>query len=257
MDEPPLEPADAGSSVPVTVTGPPGAPVDLWLRQRRSTGWSRLASGRLDAAGRWTTSHPGADDVEHWASSQGLSSPDGGTLATPVLRAPASAALGTRVELTGRARPGDEVVVESRRRGSATVTRTTLLADAAGAFRTGYAADDEYEHRVIAASRTGALRRTTVAPTALGAPAARPGTPVLVRGTARPGAEVSLLVSRGTPSVAVAGRRPRAVTPYAVGRTVTAGPDGTWSASWTPAASTRWYARSDGNASPLQSTSVR
>jgi hypothetical protein len=249
--------ADAGSAVPVTVTGQPGAPVDLWLRQRRSTGWSRLASGRLDAAGRWTTSHPGADDVEHWASSQGLSSPDGGTLATPVLRAPASAALGTRVELTGRARPGDEVVVESRRRGSPTVTRTTLLADAAGAFRTGYAADDEYEHRVVAAGRTGALQRTTVAPTALGAPAARPGTPVLVRGTARPGAEVSLLVSPGTPSVAVAGRRPRAVTPYAVGRTVTAGPDGSWSASWTPTASTRWYARSDGNASPLQSTSVR
>jgi len=249
--------ADAGSAVPVTVTGPAGAPVDLWLRQRRSTGWTRLATGRLDATGRWTTSYPGTDDAEHWASSQGLSSPDGVTLATPVLRAPASAALGARVELTGRARPGDEVVVESRRRGSAAVTRTTLLADAAGAFRTGYAADDEYEHRAVAASRTGALQRTTVAPTAVGAAAARPGTPVLVRGTARPGAEVQLLVSRGTPSVAVGGRKPREVTPYTVGRTVTAGPDGSWSTSWTPGATSRWYAWSDGNASPLQSTSVR
>jgi hypothetical protein len=251
---PPL--ADAGAPVPVTVAGPAGAPVDLWLRTRGRPGWSRLASGRLDAAGRWSTSYPGNDDVEYWASSQGVSSPDGGTLATPVVRGPASAALGTRVELAGRARPGDEVVVESRRRGSRVVTRTTLLADAAGAFRTGYAADDEYEYRVIAGSRRGALQRTTVAPTALAAPA-RPGQPVLVSGTARPGAEVQLLFSPGTPSVAVGGRRPRAVTPYSVGRVLTAGSDGRWTASWTPAGVSQWYARADGNSSPLQSTAPR
>ena len=174
-----------------------------------------------------------------------------------MLLSPAAAALGARVELTGRARPGDGVVVESRRRGTAAVTRTTVVADGSGAFRTGYAADDEYEHRVIAASRMGALQRTTVAPTALGAPATRPGTAVVLRGTARPGAEVQLLFSPSTPSVALAGRRPREVTPYAVGRVLTAGPDGRWSTSWTPGATSRWYARSDGNSSPLQSTSVR
>jgi hypothetical protein len=207
------------------------------------------------------TSYLGDDDVEHWASSQGLSSTDGGTLASPVVRGPASAALGARVELNGRARPGDEVVVESRRRGSALFTRTTLLADRTGAFRTGYPADDEYEYRVVAGSRAGALQRTTVHPTvspiALGAPATRAGVPVLLRGTARPGAEVQLLFSRGAPSVAVAGRRPRAVTPYTVGRVVMAGPDGRWSASWTPDATSRWYARSDGNPSPQQPTAVR
>jgi hypothetical protein len=249
--------ADAGSSVPVTVTGPAGTPAELWLRKRRSTGWSRVASGRLDAAGRWATGYLGDDDVDYWASAQGVSSPDGSTLATPVVRGPASAALGARVELTGRARPGDEVVVESRRRGAATVVRTTLVADASGAFRTGYTADDEYEHRVISASRMGTLHRTTVAPTALGAPATRRGTAVLIQGTARPGAEVQLLFSPGTPSVAVAGRRPRDVTPYALGRVVTAGPDGRWSTSWTPGGSARWYARSDGNTSPQQSSAVR
>ena len=248
--------ADAGSQVPVTVTGTPGATVDLWLRKRGSTGWSRLSTGRLDGAGRWTTAYLGDDDVHYWASSQGLSSPDGGTLATPVLRGPASAALGSRVELTGRARPGDQVVVESRRRGSTAVTRTALVADSSGAFRTCYAVDDEYEHRVLAADRRSTLQRTTVAPTASGAPAVRQGTPVQVQGTARPGAEVQVLVSRGARSLAVAGRRPRAVTPYAVGRVVVAGPDGRWTATWTPAASSHWYARSDGNTSPLQSTSV-
>ena len=248
--------ADAGSSVPVTVTGTAGAPVDLWLRRRGSVGWSRLAAGRLDAGGRWSTTYLGSDDVEYWASSQGVSSPDGGTLATPVLRGPASAAFGARVELTGRARPGDEVVVESRRRGSTAVTRTTLLPDGTGAFRTTYAADDEYEHRVIAGSRTSALQRTTVAPTALAAPARR-GDPVQINGTARPGAEVQLLFSRGTPSVAVAGRRPRAVTPYTVGRVLTAGSDGRWTATWTSAGGSHWYARSDGNTSALQSTAPR
>jgi len=249
--------ADAGSSVPVTVTGTPGAPVDLWLRKRRSTGWTRLAIGRLNTAGRWPTSYLGDDDVEYWASSQGLSSPDGGTLVTPVVRGPASAALGARVQLTGRARPGDEVLVESRRRGSAVFTRTALVADSTGAFRTGYAADDEYDYRVVAANRLSALQRTTVAPTALSAPLSRPGTPVVLRGTARPGAEVQVLFSPGAPSVAVAGRRPRAVTPYSVGRVATAGSDGRWSTTWTPRTTSRWYARADGNASPMQSTAVR
>jgi hypothetical protein len=249
---------EAGSSVDVAVAGPAGAPVDLWFRRRGSETWSRLREGRFDTAGRWTTSYSGVDDHEYWASSGGASSPDTATLTIPVVAGPASAALGTKVQLAGRARPGDAVVVESRRRGAASFLRTTLTADRFGTFSTSYAADDEYEYRPLAASRVGALRRTTVAPTAGGAAAVRRGSTVTVSGTARPGAKVEVLFRRdGAPSLAVGGRRDRDLPTFRVGRTTTAGADGRWTTSFAPSVQHAWYARSDGNASPVRTTAVR
>ncbi|MCW2681775.1 MAG: repeat protein [Frankiales bacterium] len=249
---------EAGSTVEVAVAGPAGAPVQLWFRRRGAETWSRLREGRFDPAGRWSTVYAGVDDHEYWASSGGSTSPDGATLTMPVVAGPASAALGTKVQLVGRARPGDSVVVESRRRGASAFARTTLTADGSGTFRTSYAADDEYEYRPLAATRVGALRRTTVAPTVAGAAAVRRGTPVTVAGTARPGAKVEVLFRRdGQPSLTVGGRRARDLPTFRVGRTVTAGTDGRWSTSFAPTAPHSWYVRSDGNASAVRRTSVR
>ena len=249
---------DAGTPVEVSVSGPAGAPVQLWFRRRGSEVWSALREGRFDAGGRWTASYAGVDDHEYWASSNGLSSADTATLTNPVLVGPRSAALGATVDLSGRARPGDSVVVETRRRGASSFTRRTLTADSYGVFRTSYAADDEYEYRPIAAARTGALRRTTVAPTAAGLAAVRSGTAVTLAGTARPGARVEVLFRRdGSPSIAVGGRRPRDLPTFRLGRVVTAGPDGRWSVRFTPTAKHSWFARSDGNATQVRTTAVR
>jgi predicted secreted protein len=250
--------AEAGSEVPITVAGPPATAVALWFRRRGSETWSRLREGRFDEAGRWTTSYAAVDDHEYWASSAGAASPDASTLALPVVHGPTSAPLGANVKLAGRARPGDQVVVEARRRGAPAFGRTTLTADRFGAFATSYAADDEYEYRPLAASRVGALRRTTVAPTVAGAAAVPRGTRVTLTGTARPGAQVEVLFRReGAPSLGVGGRRARALPTFRVGRTVTAGPDGRWSTAFAPGTAHAWFARSDGNTSPVRRTAVR
>ncbi len=249
---------EAGAPVPVSVTGPAGATVELWFRRRGAETWSRLREGRFDAAGSWSTSYTGVDDHEYWASSAGAGSPDAATLAMPVVIGPASAPLGAKVQLSGRARPGDSVVVESRRRGASAFGRTTLTADRFGTFSTSYAADDEYEYRPLAASRVGALRRTTVAPTGVGAAAIRRGSTASVSGTARPGATVEVLLRRdGAPTLMVGGRRDRDLPTFRVGRTVTAGPDGRWATSFPASSTYAWYARSDGNVSAVRTTSVR
>jgi hypothetical protein len=245
---------DAGTGVPVVVRGTPGSPVAVWFRRRDADVWTRLREGVLDAEGRWATSYVGTDDHELFATSGATASPDAGTLVVPVLTGPRSAALGSSVQLTGRARPGDAVVVESRRRGATAFSRTTLKAGADGAFRTPLAVDDEYEYRPLAESRTGTLRRLTVAPTTTGGGKAAPGEPVSVGGTARPGATVDVVLRRSR-SLLDTGRRARVGT-WAVGATATAGPDGRWSAVLPAVRGLRWYARSDGNATGVQRISL-
>ena len=249
---------EAGLPVEVVVQGPANAPVQLWFRRRGSEVWSRLREGVFNGSGRWSTAYLGVDDHEYWASSGAAGSADAETLTVPVVIGPARAALGSTVQLAGRARPGDSVVVETRRRGATEFTRTTLTADRTGAFATSYSADDEYEYRPTAASRLGALRRTTVSPTVTGAAAAERGSTVTLTGTARPGAVVEVLFRRdGAPSQTVGGRRMRKLPTFRVGRVVTAGLDGRWSTTFAPTVQHSWYARSDGNVSPVRVTAVR
>jgi hypothetical protein len=61
----------------------------------------------------------------------------------------------------------------------------------------------------------------------------------------------------GAPSLTVGGRATAGLPSFRVGRTVTAGSDGRWSTSFAPAVAHAWFARSDGNASPLRRTAVR
>jgi hypothetical protein len=99
---------EAGSSVPVTVSGPAGAAVELWFRRRGSETWSRLREGRFDVTGRWSTSYAGVDDHEYWASSGGRRVPGRGHADDAASSAARPAPAGREVQLAGRARPGDQ-----------------------------------------------------------------------------------------------------------------------------------------------------
>jgi len=248
--------ADIGARVKLEVAGTPGAPVQVWLRRRGNVVWSQLREGRFDAAGIYRTDYVGNEDHDYWASSEGMSSRDVQTLTRPVVAGPRTALLGAKVELAGRARPGDQVVVESRKRGTEVFVRTTLTADATGAFRTSYAADDEYEYRPVTEDRVGELHRTTVAPTAVPPDARSTGRTVTLRGTARPGATVEVFFRRqGRPSFGIAGRttsRPL----FRLGRTVVADAGGHYSTTFVAATGQSWFARSDGNVTPTSRTVV-
>jgi hypothetical protein len=247
----------AGAEVPVTVTGRARQAVELWTRTRGAAVWSRLRTGAFGADGRWATTSPGRDDVELWAASGGTTSAEATTLAVPTLAKVPSAPLGTRVVLTGRARPGDAVVVESRRRRTGTVVRQSVRAAADGAFRAAFAVDDEYEHRASTGSRVGAPLRTTVTPTATGPAAAKRGTSLALTGTARPGAAVQLLLrSDEGPRFGVAGRTPRDLPIFRVGRTVTADAAGRWRTAVPLSGRTSWFARADGLASAVRATAA-
>ncbi|MCW2614184.1 MAG: hypothetical protein JWN08_1178, partial [Frankiales bacterium] len=249
---------EAGSPVPVVVSGPAGSPVQLWARRRGAATWTRVREGAFDPSGRFATSYAGVDDHELWAASGGASTADVQTLTLPVLTGPASAALGARVVLSGRARPGDAVVVESRRRGAAAPVRSTVTADSTGSFRTSYAADDEYERRPVVGARVGALTRTTVAPTVTGPATAPAGSVVVLTGTARPGALVQVFFRRdGQPSFQPAGRRTRDLPLFRLGRTVTADAAGRYRTSFLLAGRHTFFARADGGATGARTTTVR
>jgi hypothetical protein len=241
--------------VPVSVAGRARAAVELWTRARGAAVWSRLRTGTFGADGRWATTVPGRDDVEVWASSGGTTSAELTTLAVPSLAPAASAPIGARVVLTGRARPGDAVVVESRRRRTGTVLRQSVRAAADGAFRAAFSVDDEYEHRALAGTRAGAVLRTTVTPTATAAAAARRGSSLALSGTARPGAAVELhLRQEDGPRSVVAGRTARELPLFRVGRTVTADATGRWQTAVPLTGRLSWFARADGLDTPVRAT---
>ncbi len=247
----------AGAEVPVTVTGRARAAVELWTRARGAAVWSRLRTGTFGADGRWATTYPGRDDVDLWAASGGTTSAELTTLAVPSLSPVPSAPLGSRVLLSGRARPGDAVVVESRRRRTGAVLRQTVRAAADGAFRAAFAVDDEYQHRASTGTRVGAPLRTTVTPTATGAAAAQRGTSLALSGTARPGAAVQLLLRQEDgPRFGVGGRTPRQLPIFRVGRTVTADATGRWRTAVPVTGRVSWFARADGLASPVRTTAA-
>jgi hypothetical protein len=247
----------AGAEVPVTVTGRARAAVELWTRPRGAAVWLRMRTGAFGPDGRWATTYPGGDDVEVWAASGGTTSAGATSLAVPALAPVPSAPLGARVVLRGRARPGDAVVVESRRRRTGAVLRQTVRAAADGAVRAAFAVDDEYEHRAVAGTRVGAPLRTTVTPTATGAASAKRGTSLALSGTARPGAAVQLLLrTEDAPRVGVAGRTPRDLPIFRVGRTVTADDTGQWRTAVPVTGRVSWFARADGLASPVRATTA-
>ena len=239
------------------MTGRARAAVELWTRPRGAAVWSRLRTGAFGPDGRWTTSYPGRDDVEVWAASGGTTSVEATTLAVPALAPVPSAPIGARVVLSGRARPGDAVVVESRRRRTGALLRQTVRAGGDGAFRAAFAVDDEYEHRVSSGTRVGAVLRTTVTPTASGPAAAARGSSLVLAGTARPGAVVQLLLrSDEGPRFGVAGRTPRELPIFRVGRTVTADAAGRWRTALPLTGRTSWFARADGLATPVRATAA-
>ena len=234
----------AGTAVPVVVTGSPGAAVTLWAKRRGATTSTRIREAVLSSTGRYTTTYAGVDDHELWATAGGISSVDVANVVVPVLAGPASAVLGTRVSLAGRARPGDTVVLETRRRGTTTVSRTMLTADGGGVFGSSFGVNDEYSHRALVGARIGASSRTTVAPTATGPASAPLGSRVALAGTARPGAIVEVWFRNDGETVRGA---VRALPVFRLGRTLTATSTGRWSTSFLLPTAQTWFAVADGN----------
>jgi hypothetical protein len=149
------------------------------------------------------------------------------------------------------------VVVEHRRRLTGAVVRQRVRAAADGAFRAAFVVDDEVTHRASTGTRVGAPLRTSVTPTANGAATARRGTSLALSGTARPGAAVELLLRPDeAPRFGVAGRTPRELPIFRVGRTVTADASGRWRTAVPVSGRVSWFARADGLASTLRVTAA-
>ncbi len=251
------ETVDVRSQATVVVTGPARSAAELWARRRGEPVFTQVRTGTLDGDGRWETGFAATDDHELWAAAGALGSRSAATVVRPVLSGPASAPLGSRVVLSGFARPGDSVVVESRRRGSAEVSGSTVVADGSGAFTTSVALTDEYEYRASAAGRDGALRRTTVAPTMSAPTTAARGSAVTLTGTARPGAQVQVYFNGSGASVTLAGRKPRDLPLFRLGRTLTADAAGRWSTSFLLGRRYETRAVADGSAAPVRTTTPR
>jgi hypothetical protein len=236
---------DAGSPVEVTATGPAGAPVLLWFKPRTEAVFTQRRAGAFDASGTFRTTYVGLDDQEFYATTGGSASSDVGTITRPVLSAPVSGQLGRTVTLTGRARPGDSVVVEQRRRSGA-VTSRTATAGRSGTFSVGVPLLDESQFRPSVGSRFGAAWATTkVAPTVTGPARSGRGSTITLNGTARPGAVVEVLF------------RARGATAFTVRRRLAADPAGRFTTTAALSTAHRYYARADGLASAQQITDVR
>ncbi|MCW2665722.1 MAG: repeat protein, partial [Frankiales bacterium] len=236
---------DAGQAVEVTATGPAGAPVRLWFKPRGEAVFTQRRAGVFDASGVYRTTYVGLDDQELYATTGGSASADVGSITRPVLTAPGSGRLGRTVTITGRARPGDAVVVEQRRRNGA-VTSRTARAGGSGAFTLAVPLLDESQFRPSVGSRTGSVWSTTkVAPTVAGPARAGRGSTVTLTGTARPGALVEVLF------------RARGAAAFTVRRRLAADPAGRFVTTASLGTAHRYYARADGLASAQQITDVR
>ncbi|MCW2605875.1 MAG: cspA, partial [Frankiales bacterium] len=236
---------DAGAPVALTVTGRPGAAVAVWFKPRGEAVFTRRRTGVLDAEGTYRSTFTGADDQELFATTGGTASADAGTVVRPVLAAPGKAPLGT-VVLTGRARPGDAVVVEQRRRASGSVVRLTATATSSGAFRLTAPFGDESDFRPSVGARHGLAWTTTKVSPVLVAPATSGrGSTLRLSGTARPGAVVEVLV------------RAQGATAFVVARTLRADAAGRFATTAVLGVSHRAYARADGLASGQRIITVR
>ncbi len=235
---------DAGSTVEVTVTGRPGTTIALWFRPRSEEVFTRRRTGVVADDGTFRSSYVGADDQQVYATAGGLASPDASALVAPVLAAPVAATLGPIV-LTGRARPGDAVVIEQRTGAAGALRRLSATADSRGAYRLQAALGDASTFRAVAAGRTSAPVTTQVRPLLVVPPTSGRGNPVRLSGTARPGAVVEVLV------------RARGASAFVVARRLRADAEGRFASTATLGVSHRLYARADGLASGQRIVTVR
>ena len=242
--------ADAGGTATAELSGRPGAGAELWTRRRSERTFTRTQVGVVASGGTWRVAVPTVDDTEMWFTSGLASSRVATTLVRPVLTAPGAAPLGTTVRLSGRARPGDVVVLERRRYGATSYTGTTVRADASGAYTASFVADDAYDYRPAAAGRVGEVHRVLVAASLSAMD--RTGESVRVTGTARPGASVELLSRQQAPTFGVATRRLRPWTPMRLAATTTADAAGRFTATLPMRQGLALVARADGTQSPVR-----
>lgn len=135
----------------------PGATVQVWFRPYGGTTFIARRTLTADSFGTVATSYRAVVDQRWYATSGGCTSPPGLTRAMPSIQGPATVRRGDVVPLVVRGPAGAAVQIWFASNGSAFAVRRTGHLDAAGVFRSSYAAAAEQRYYAV----TGPDRRTT------------------------------------------------------------------------------------------------
>jgi hypothetical protein len=223
-----------GSLVTLVGTAPPGSTVEVF-RQVAPAPAFLSATVTAAADGSWSTTFTADANYSWYAVANGLQSPTGSTSisAPPTLTGPDHADLHAPVTLSGTAPAGQPVQLWLRQRNHAAFTAAaTVVADATGAFRWTYPANDDFRWYATTPGGKSATGITQVGVTARGPARVDKGAVATLVGTTLPGAQVVIL------------RAPVGSSAFGQAATVTARTDGTWSWSFTVTSSRSWYATS-------------
>jgi N-acetylmuramoyl-L-alanine amidase len=167
------------------------------------------------------------------------------TLHAPVeLTGPAQVGYGQTETLTGSTYANSAVTLFQAPAGTTSYTPVaSVTSDADGAFSWGYVGTVAMTTYAQSGAFVSPTVTAAIGPSISGPAAVLPGSVVTLTGTAPPGSDVQVFLQSGT-------------NPAALLATLTAGPDGSWSTTYTADTTYSWYAVAAGLTSPTGSTST-
>lgn len=239
-------PNEYGGTLTVSGTARPGSAVFLAIRRADVSAWGNGRSATADAVtGGWTVELPMNVDWALQATADGVSTPVVTAYVTPTVDSLPTyiGALGSAVPVSGTGAPGQPVDLQVQPVGQTTWTTVGSASVGSDGVWTGSVplSDDLSVRATSHGLGSSASRSARVRPTAT-APAQAPwSSEVPLRGTARPGALVTVSRTVGSTTTSV---------------TTTASSSGAWSAPFTLSAPTTWSATSGGLGSGSDSTVV-
>jgi hypothetical protein len=240
-------PTELGSTLTMSGTARPGSAVDVAFQRPNGTSWNgRHATADL-VTGGWTVELPMSSDWTLVATADGVSTPARTVWITPTLD-PSDLTIGTlnsAVSLSGTGSPSGVVDLQTRPVSGSTTWSTVGHAtpDGTGLWSGTVPLTNDLDIRAIAHGLSSTVTRTTRVRPAASAPSSSPwNSTVALRGTARPGASVT--VSR-----TVGGTTTNVIT--------TASTAGAWAAPFTLTDATSWSATAGGLGSNTGTTRVQ
>jgi hypothetical protein len=241
----PSSPTELGSTLTLSGTARPGSAVDLAFKRPTGTSWNGRHATADAATGAWSIELPMNGDWTLTATADTVSTPAVAVYVTPTLDAAETfiGALGSPIPVSGTAAPSTTIDLQVQPTSAgAWTTVGQAKSDSTGTWTASVPLSDDLEVRAgyhgLGSTQTRAAR---VRPTAVAPSSSGWNTTVPLRGTARPGATVT--VSR-----TVAG-----VTSSA---TTVASTAGAWSAPFTLTDATTWSATAGGLGSASGTTRV-
>lgn len=235
-----------GGTLTLRGTARPGSAVTLALRRAEATDWGNGRSTTADAvSGAWTVELPMNVNWAIQATADSVSTPVVTAYITPTVDTLATyiGVLGSSVPISGTGAPGGVVDLQVQPTGSSTwVVAGSATAGSDGRWSGDVPLSDDLSVRASAHGLSSSGSRSSrVRPTAAAPSLAPWNTAVPLRGTARPGALVTVSRSVGSTTTTV---------------TTTASSAGAWSAPFTLTAPTTWSATSGGLGSASGTTAV-